>query len=464
MNNEIITTLNAIFYPKTLAVIGASNREGNFGLMFTRGFIEMGFKRLYIVHPKEEDVLGINAYPRVVDIPDEIDLAVVTTPLKTVTQVIRECVDKGVKGVIIFTSGFREYSPEGKVHENEILNIARQGKMRIIGPNCMGIYCPASRLSIFSGMPKDGGSVGMISHSGSLSMMLTLAMIRYGIGFSKVVSCGNECDLNAIDFLEYYGQDTDTKIIIAYLESIKDGARFCRLAKDITKKKPIIIWKGGTTERGAMAASSHTGAMAISGDIWRAVVNQSGIIPAQSIEDIVDYLQTFYYLPLPNGNRVVIISGPGGPAVGTTDACIDAGLELAKISSDTQKRISETIPSVGTSIKNPIDLGMGSGFFPEWYTKSIKALVEDDSVDILLLIGSRLDNSFCEEVSNLVKKSGKPVALITMPGLDEMSRHNKPVDGLAIYSDGRRAAMALGKLVSYAASLEKINTYSRKHS
>jgi acyl-CoA synthetase (NDP forming) len=279
--------------------------------------------------------------------------------------------------------------------------------------------------------------------------MLTMAALAQRIRFSKVVSCGNECDLNAVDFLEYLGQDPETRIIIAYLEAIKDGRRFYQLAREISKEKPIIVLKGGTTERGARAAASHTGALAGSNRIWRAVFAQTGIISAHSAEEMLDYLQAFYYLPLPEGRRVGIVSGPGGPAVTASDACIESGLELAELSQHTKRRIAELIPPVGTSIDNPIDLGMGAAFSPQSYVESIRALGEDKGVDILLIIGASWHPKFIEMMLEAVREVDKPAAFATMPSLSMETEQSLPTRGLAIYPDGRRAAMSLGKLVEY---------------
>jgi len=445
VNRGIVAELEPIFYPRGVAIVGASNREGNFGRFFLEGFLQMEFEKLYVVHPREQEVLGVKAYPTVKDIPAEVDLAVVVSPQDTVPGVVGECAEKGVKGVVIFTAGFGEQGDQGRRLEREILNIAHRGHTRIIGPNCQGIYCPASRVTHFSGLSRESGTVAMISHSGSLSAILPMAAIAQGIRFSKVVSSGNECDLNAVDFLEYFGQDPETKMIIAYLEGVKDGRRFCQLARSISKEKPIIVWKGGTTERGARAAASHTGALSGSNRVWKAVLAQTGIISAQSAEELLDYLQAFYYLPIPKGKRVAIVSGPGGPAVATSDACIEAGLELAELSQGTRRRIAEIIPPVGTSTDNPVDLGMGSGFAPQWYTDSIKAVGEDEGVDLLLIIGGSWLPNFGDMVVEAVKEVNKPAALVSM-GLMLMV----PTKGIAIYPDGRRAAMALGKLVEHA--------------
>lgn len=444
MKQGILAELEPIFYPRGVAVVGASNREGNFGRFFLDGFVQMGFERLYVVHPSEKEVLGINVYPRVKDIPGEVDLAVVVSPVDTVPGIVGECAEKGVKGLVIFTAGFGEKGDEGRKLEREIVDIAHRGHTRIIGPNCQGIYCPASRVTHFTGLSRESGTVAMISHSGSLSAVLPMTAMAQGIRFSKVVSSGNECDLNAVDFLEYFGQDPETKMIIAYLEGVKDGRRFCQLARSISKEKPIIVWKGGSTDRGARAAASHTGALSGSNQVWRALFTQTGIISAQSAEELLDYLQAFYYLPVPEGKRVAIVSGPGGPAVAASDACIEAGLELAELTEHTRRKIAEVIPPVGTSTDNPIDLGMGSGFAPQWYLDSIKALGEDKGVDLLLIIGGSWLPDFGDKVAEAVKGVNKPAAFIGM-GLMPIA----PAKGMAVYPDGRRAAMALGRLVEH---------------
>lgn len=454
MNQEILAELEPIFYPRAVVIVGASNREGNFGRFFLEGFIDIGFEKLYVVHPREREVLGVKVYPTVMQIPEEVDMAVVFSPLETVPQVVKECTEKGIKGVVIFTAGFGEKGSEGKKLEQELVVIARQGGTRIIGPNCMGVYCPSSRVANFAGLSKESGTVAMISHSGSLSGMLTMAAVARGIRFSKVVSCGNECDLNAVDFLQYFGQDPETRIIIAYLEAVKDGRKFCQLARHISKEKPIIVWKAGTTEGGAKAAASHTGALAGSEQIWRAAFAQTGIIGAHDAEELLDFLQAFYYLTLPAGRRVAIVSGPGGPAVAAADACIEAGLELAQLSEYTKRRIAELIPPVGTSLDNPIDLGMGSAFNPQSYIESIRALGEDKGVDMLLIIGGSWHPNFVEMVLEVVKEVDEPAAYATMPSLGTGMEQSLPTYGLAIYPDGRRAAMALGRLAAYKDFLE----------
>ena len=449
--------MQRIFYPRAVAVVGASPREGSFGRLYVEGFVQMGFPRIYPVNPKGGEMLGLKIYPSLKDIHDDIDLVILATPPEAVLDLVRECTQRGVAGVIIYSSGFAEKGGEGRKIEAEMARIARQGSTRLIGPNCMGIYCPASKMTftprVSGGLPElphESGPVGLICHSGSLASIMGRAAAVKGIRFSKMVSSGNECDLNAADFLEYLGQDEETRIICAYLEGIKDGRRFFRLARDISRKKPIIVWKGGATERGARAAASHTGALAGSIRVWRALVTQAGIISVNSAEELLDCILAFYRLPLPRGRRVAIVSGPGGPAVGTSDACIELGLELAELSPKTRQSIAQVIPPVGTSIDNPIDLGMGSGFAPHWYGEAIKALAQDENTDMLLVIGGNR-GGLGDLVVQMTRELGKPLAMAVTRPLELAGEEYRLLleGGVATYPDGRRAAKALAWVAQY---------------
>ena len=448
--SDTTADLDRIFHPRGVAVIGASNRDGNLGTFFLQGFSQMGFENLYVVHPSESEVGGINAYPTARDIPGDVDLAVVFSPRETVPQVVSECTLKGIRGVVICTSGFGEKDGEGLRLQQEVADIARRGGTRLIGPNCVGIYCPASGLANFAWvLPKEAGTVGMFSHSGSLSIMFAVAAGDQGVRFSKVISCGNECDLHAADFLEYLGQDDDTEIILSYLEGIKDGRRFFRLAREISKAKPIIVWKGGSSRVGARAAASHTGALAGSDRVWRAAFRQTGIISAESAEELLDYLQAFYFLPLPKGNRVAIVSGMGGLGVATADACTELGLEIAALSPHTRKRLEAVVPQVGTCLDNPVDLGMGSTFNAQLFIDTVEALGKDDSVDMVLMTTGSWKADYVSRVLEVVGGTGKPIIFITTPALKTVIEEPKPVRGIAVFSDGRRAAMALARMVQY---------------
>jgi acyl-CoA synthetase (NDP forming) len=447
MENKLITAIDQIFHPRSIAIIGASDKQNSFGRMFLETFIETGFEKIYPVNPRAEEILERLSYPSVKYIPDEVDLALILTPAETVPNVMKECVEKGVKGAIVLTAGFGEKDAEGKELEQAIVQIAHSGNTRIIGPNCIGIYYPAYKLAHFPGLPLESGSVAMISHSGSLSFFVPRIASKKGIKFSKVISCGNECDLNAADFLEYFGQDEETQIIVAYLEGMKEGKRFYQLAREISPYKPIIIWKGGLTEFGARAAASHTGALAGSNLIWQALLSQTGVISVESFEELLDCLTAFYYLPLPNGKRVAIIVGQGGPGVASVDTCIEMGLEPAQLSLPTRKALAEIVTRAGTSLANPIDMGMGSMFTPEAYQQAIGLLARDENVDLLLVIrgySPYLITSVFEETLATVKKPSALVFLGAFEGEIFSAR------GIPIYSDPRRAIVALAKLAQYS--------------
>jgi len=448
----VVEELERIFHPRGVAIVGASNKLGNLGNFYLQGFLQQGFDRdkLYVVHPIEKEVSGVKAYPRVRDIPGDVDLAIVFSPREAVPAIVMDCTYKGITGVAICTSGFGEHSSEGQGLQQELVNIARSSVTRLIGPNCLGIYCPASRLVNYAGvMPVESGPVGMISQSGSLTVQFPLAASGMGIHFSKVVSCGNECDLNAADFLEYFDQDAETQIIVAYIEGVKDGRRFFNLARDISKRKPIIVWKGGTSVVGSRSVASHTGALAGAPQIWDAVFKQTGIINVDSEDMMLDCLQAFYFLPLPRGNRVAIISGAGGTGVTIADACIEYGLAVAELSEATKVKLKKIVPPVGTSIDNPLDLGMMSAFDLNLIAKTVETLAMDEHVDMIVkTVGTNTADYIRKEVEAMIG-IGKPVAYITGCAMRVVMEEPKPVKGVAIYPNGRRAAQVLSKMVQY---------------
>lgn len=440
-----------ILHPRSVAIVGASNSPAKFGSLYTRCLLEMGFQRLYPINPHEAEILGLKAYPRVSDVPDEVDLALIATPTETVLSIVEDCGRKGVKGIVIYTSGFAEKGPEGLALQRQIVSMAREHGARVIGPNCMGIYAPQQKLSYYPGLPKLSGPIAMVSHSGSLTVYLVKMAESKGLYFDTVVSCGNEADVTSVDLLEHFGADPDVKVIVAYLEGMRDGRRFLRLAREITRRKPIIALKGGLTERGGQAAGSHTGAMAGSARVWRAVFEQTGIIANDSLEEAMDALIAVCRLRAPKGPRVAIVTGPGGPAVLAADACVEQGLELARLQPETQARLSSLIPSVGTSLRNPVDLGMTASTVPEMYRTAIEVLAKDDNVDALLAIGGG-DRPFAEVMADASRLTQKPllvVGLLPPEGYPEGYLH-MAANGVAVYPDARRAAVALAKVYRYA--------------
>ena len=456
--SDTITDLERIFHPRTISIIGSSSRAGSFGRLFLEGMIRMGFPAIYPVHPSEKELLGLKAYPSIKNIPVDIDLAISLVPRTEVLKVTQDCADNGAKGLLLFTSGFKEKDEEGRKIELEMAQIAHRGGLRIIGPNANGFYCPASRICTFpgalmvGGLPLETGDLAILSQSGSFADYTCQILAGKNIRFSKVIGYGNESDLSASDFLEYFGQDQETRIIAGYMEGVKDGRRFFKLAKNISKQKPIIIWKGGLTETGARAAQAHTGAMTGSRQVWETMFKQAGIIGVNSIEEVVDCVLAFYRQPLPKGRRVAILSGMAGTNVGTADNCLMMGLEMARYSEKTMQKLSKMLPAIGTSIANPTDIGAGVLVNPKLYGETVKILLEDENVDMLITITGPDNPASIKGLADATQNTNKPmvIALFDIAGLVEPQAKFLQEKNIPVYLDPKRAAFALAKLAEYA--------------
>jgi acetyltransferase len=460
IEKSIFAELDPIFHPRSVALIGASGKPGKIGRVFMDSFLRTGFRELYPVNPGEEEILGVKAYPSVLDIPYPVDLAIVITPTYSALPAVKDCAAKQVKTIVITTSGFAEAGEDGEKVQKEMVRIARQSGARIIGPNCIGIYCPASKLPFLLGQGSEAGSVGLVSQSGFFADYLTLTATANGIAFSKAISCGNEADLTVMDFLEYLGEDPETRTIVAYLEGMKDGRRFYDAAADISKRKPIILLKGGMTEAGARAAISHTGALAGSRPVWEGALRHAGIVSARSFEEVLDFLYSFHLQPLPRGRRVGIISGPGGIAVATTDICLEMGLDVPQFSARTTDKLRKTMPLVGGSINNPIDLSLASLVGPHVYGDAIRILSEEESIDMLLVIsivgGERLRDLVLNAMAEV--RTRKPVVVTIMAGTTESIGRDFPLllgSRVSVYPDAARAAKSLSRLSEYARFRER---------
>jgi acyl-CoA synthetase (NDP forming) len=455
MNAETKTSLDRMFFPRGLALVGASGTPGKMGALFTEGIVRMGYEPLYPVNPREKEILGLRAYPAVTDIEGPVDLAIILLPASAVRQTVEDCARKGLAGAVVFSAGFGEQGVEGRRLQDEIVGIARRGGMRLIGPNGLGFYCPASKIASFPKVLMEKveaacGPVGAVSQSGSFLDNLTIIGAAKGLGFSKLVSSGNESDLTAIDFLEYLGQDQDTGIIVSYLEGVRDGTRFLQAAKNISRHKPIIVWKAGTTESGARAAASHTGSLAGTRDIWDGVFRQAGIIAVRSQEELIDDLLAFYHLPAPRGRGVAIVSGPGGIAVGAADACSDVGLRVVDLAPGTRQELAAIVPAVGSSVKNPVDLGPSVLITPEIAAQAASILASDPLVHMLLIIGTDTPG-FREGIAGIAGTLNKPlvVAMTALPEHIPEEYNFFAGQGIPVYADATRAARALAALASW---------------
>ena len=388
MTYEAIADLTRLFYPKTIAIVGSTPKRGfvwSSGNAFISGCIRQSFQgKIYPVHPKADSILGYKCYPNIREIPGTIDLVIFCVPSSAVLEVMEDCVEKKVKFVHLLTAGFTETGRlEDAEVEEKLLSIARQAGIRIVGPNCMGLYCPDGGISWNGEMPDKIGSTGLFSQSGQLANMIVMAGATQGIHYSKVVSFGNACDLKAHDFLCYLANDPKTKIITAYIEGLKRGREFFELARKITKEKPMVVWKGGQTEGGARATQSHTAAMAGSYQVWQSMCRQTGIISVNSIEEMVCTVSALKRLPLPKGKNVAILGGAGGGSVTMTDMAEKEGLFVPHLADKSTRQLGEFIPIQGSSVKNPLDI-LPHIRNKETFEKLMNILRDDLNIDALV--------------------------------------------------------------------------------
>ena len=450
----LMAQLDALFHPKSVAVVGVPKGMKT-GRLFLMALLDQGYPgHIYPVNPQAKEIDGLKAYPSVASIPEPVDLAIVLVPHDRTPSVIRECAAKGVKGAVLFTAGYKETGThEGKALEEELIRIARSSGMRLIGPNCMGIYCPKTGLSFFPRLSRESGPVGIVSHSGSLANILCHIAPQRGIRFSKVVSLGNECDLTSADFLTYLGRDPDTLLIGTYLEGIKDGPFFLNVLRKASLEKPVILWKVGLTSEGSRAAGSHTGALAGSRDIWEGVVRQGGALSVTGFEAWVDALMGFSLLPSHLGERMAIISGPGGLAVSAAEACGNVGLRLAQLSPQTRSTLAKFVPPAGTSLHNPIDVGLTASLDTEIYTKAAQAAAADPGVDTVVVVGTGLtpeaNRTYTESMIQAREDSQKPFVMVNIPGFDPDLSQTFCKAGIPFFETAERAMQTYARVRRY---------------
>jgi len=391
MNKKQTHSLNHLFYPKTVAFVGASPKVA--GLMwgangFIGGYVRLNFQgKIFPVHPTADSIMGFKAYKSIKDIPDDLDLVIFAVPYKNVLPIMRDCVEKGVKFAHVFTAGFSETGrAENTELENELLGMAKAGGVRVIGPNCMGLYCPEGGITWTSEFPAVPGQVGFVSQSGQLAGHFVGSGQPAGLYYSKVVSFGNASDLKAHEFFNYLAEDKKTAIIGSYLEGLKDGREFFEFARATTHKKPVVVWKGGQTEGGGRATMSHTGSIAGAPKIWQSLCQQTGVISVTSMPELVGTISALQRVTLPNGKRVAILGGAGGGSVTMTDAAEQAGLEVPHLSEKTINTLEEFVPLSGSSAKNPLDI-MGAIFRQESSDNMMRLfelLRDDPNIDALI--------------------------------------------------------------------------------
>jgi len=376
-----------IFRPKSIAVIGASRTKGKVGYAIMRNLIVNEFQgKLFPVNPNADSVWGVKAYPSVLDVPDPVDLAIVAIPADAALEAVEQCARKGVRGLVVITAGFREIGGVGEAREARLRELVRTRKMVLVGPNCMGVINTAADVQMdatFAPTPPLRGHISFLSQSGALGVAILDHAKNLKLGFAKFASLGNKADVSGNDLLESWEDDPETKVILMYLENFGNPKNFVRIARRVTKKKPVIAVKAGRTEAGGRATVSHTGSLGGSDVAAEAAFTQTGVLRANSIEELFDYAMAFARQPLPRGKRVAIVTDAGGPAIMCTDFLIENGMEMATLSEATTASMRAWAPPEA-SLRNPIDLIASAG--PEEYRKTVEAVLKDENVDAAIVI------------------------------------------------------------------------------
>jgi acetyltransferase len=451
-----------------VAVIGASKDPSKWGNLMSKSIIESGYAgKIYLVNPKGGQIYGRKTYPSLFDIEDFIDLAIIGIPSKLVPDAVSDCVERGIRGIIIVTAHFGEYSEDGKKVEAEILEMARKGGTRIVGPNCMGIYNASINLNttFASFLP---GPYALISQSGNLGLELDYLTKKRGLGFSKWVSLGNQLDIPFHEYLSYVKDDADTKVILTYIEGLKEGRDFLSVARETTKSKPVLSVKVGASPAGARAAASHTGALAGGDQIYDSAFRQVGIIRVNNSDELLDVGEALLKCPLPRGNRIAILVDGGGAGTLAADISMRYNLEVPILSEETQENLAKVMPTAGLhSLTNPIDFATEVDI--RAWARFSKIILQDEGIDGLVLVGGyggytdawpAWDKAWVEmayEISRLPRELDKPLIVQSMfHGDNPKSLEVLSQQGIPVYGSLETAMKCMSHLAGRRRYLDKL--------
>lgn len=462
--------LDPILSPLSIAVVGATNRPNSIGLAVFNNLLWGGYQGvLYPIHPKVRSVAGVRAYPTLAAVPDDIDMAVLIVPPQFISQVIEEAADKGVKGLVVITAGFKEIGGEGIALERHIQQQIRRRGLHMVGPNCLGVINTAPDISMNASfaqrMPRRG-NIAFISQSGALCTAVLDYAEGRNIGFSKFISFGNKADVNEIDLLRYLRDDPHTEVIAMYLEDITDGRAFIETARDIifATNKPMLAVKSGRSAEGAKAAASHTGSLAGSDIAYDALFRQSGILRVDTMNELFDSAFAFSHQPVPRGKRIAIVTNAGGPGIMATDAAIRNGLSLAKFSAETTAEILRHVPKTA-NVENPVDT---IGYAPhDHFGAVIRAVLKDDGVDgAIVMLTPAAITDILETAQIIPKVTGdtdKPV-LCSFMGVVDVSEGTKYLQqhGIPVYAFPENPLRAMAHMAEFGA-LRQVTHKEVKH-
>ena len=454
--------LTSFFNPGSVAVIGASRSPGKVGYDVVKNLLDGGYERpIYPVNPKADEVLGVRCYASVLDVEGPVELAVVAIPAKHVLDALRECARKGTRSVVVISAGFKESGEEGAERERRLAEECRREGIRCIGPNCLGVMSPVTRLNASFGaaMPRPG-NIAFFSQSGALGTAILDIAVGEDIGLSRFISYGNKADVDETDLIEALGEDDETDVILGYVESIDDGRQFIDVAARVTRRKPVVILKSGRTSAGARAASSHTGSLAGSDSAYSAAFKQCGVFRAETVEEFFDFARAFACRKLPRDNRVAIVTNAGGPGIVATDAVEASLLEMATLSDRTRQTLAQHLPA-HANLQNPVDV-IGDAR-ADRYRRAIEAVVADEGVSAVLTIltpqtSTEVDRT-AEAVADAAAATDKPILTSFMgsasvqdawdildrrsvPNFEQPDRAVGAIEAMVVYSRWRRAQQA----------------------
>jgi acetyltransferase len=464
--------LDSIFYPKSMAIIGASRQQGSVGQALLANIIDSRFQGIvYPVNPRAKGILGIKCYPSVMDIPDEVDLAIVIVPSRFVPSILEECAKKKIKGAIVITAGFKEIGGEGIELEKKVKRIIQKHDISLVGPNCLGVMntdLESSMNATFGTPMSKEGNIAFISQSGALGVVVLDYAKESNIGFSKFISMGNKAGLTENELLLYLKNDPKTDVILMYLEDLVNGREFMEIARGITSSptnpKPIIALKAGRTLLGAKAASSHTGSLAGSDRVYDAIFSQCGVLRGNTLEELFDYVKAFSSQPLPKGENVAIITNSGGPGILATDSCIRHGLNISPFSQDTVKTLKRILPPQA-SLNNPIDLIAEAQH--ELYETTLGEILKDKNVHSTIIILTATSFTDADKIADSIvktaKKFQKPV-LCSFLGVYDVSSGIEILEenGIPSYRFPESAARVLSEMTKFNQWLKRPRTGIKK--
>jgi acetyl coenzyme A synthetase (ADP forming)-like protein len=455
--------LEAFFKPKSVAVIGASREPRKFGHVIFKNFARSKFEgKTYPVNPKAENILGFKVYPSLKEIPDEVDLAVIALPASIVSSAINDCLSKNVKAAVIISGGFKETGEKGEKLENEIKKRITVSNLRIIGPNCIGIYDPTSHVDTLFlptyrlRRPKPG-AIAFITQSGAFGAAILDWASSQDIGISKFISIGNKIDVDEVDLLNYLAEDSLTTCIILYVESIERGREFLKVASKVIERKPLVVLKGGTTPEGANAALSHTGSMAGAANVYKGAFEQVGAIQAQNVDELFDYARVLAYQPIPKAQTdVAIVTNGGGFGVISTDEASRLGIKLASFNKETTKTLKENLPDYAIP-RNPLDL-VGDAD-AERYRMALNAVASDPNVGVLLVIvlpqTSYIESDVVDAITECQVTYRKPIVVCSIGGnFTQVMAKMLEEEHIPTYVTPERAINAINALLMYRKVLE----------